>query len=39
MQIAPDGHRITKRFATRDEAEAWLAGTRADIYKGQYIAV
>lgn len=39
MQLAPDGHRITKRFATRNEAEAWLAETRADIYKGEYISV
>lgn len=34
----PNGKRIFKRFKDKEEAEKWLVSTRADIYKGTYIA-
>lgn len=32
-----NGKRITKRFATKKEASQWLAETRTDIYRDEYI--
>lgn len=34
----PNGTRVFKRFKLKEEAEQWLITTRADIYKGVYIA-
>lgn len=37
--VAPDGHRITKRFDTEADADAWRIATLHEINIGEYIPV
>lgn len=37
MLVGPDGKRISKRFATKTEASKWLAETRTDMSRDEYI--
>lgn len=38
MLVDPDGKRISKRFDTKTEASQWLAETRTDMAREEYVA-